>query len=544
MTGCKQLSPASQLFFRLIMSFITFRGLSYSTPDGNALFDQLDLGFGAERSGIVGRNGVGKSTLLKLAVGELAPSAGQATCAGSIRVLRQEVLVDATRTVADAFGVRADLERLKRALSGEGTAEDASAADWTLDDRLAAALDAVGLGDVAPHRPLVSLSGGQRTRVALAALVFGQPDMIVLDEPTNNLDVEGRAMVARILGQWKGGAIVVSHDRALLRQMDRIVELSSLGARLYGGNWDLYASRKAEERENAAAELAFAEQHARKIEQKIQVARERKARRDAGGARSRAGGGQASILLDAQKERAEQSAGRGGNLAERQRAEAASGLEAARSNVERNQGLALSLPKSGLPAGRAVLSFDRVSGGHDPLNPIVRDLSFSIVGPERVAVTGPNGSGKTTLLRLATGDLAPLSGTVTCNIAFAFLDQQVADLDPAETLVDNFRRLNPGDADNACRAALARFLFRADAAFKRAGDLSGGEMLRAGLACALGGAKPPGLLILDEPTNHLDLDSVRAIEAALSQYDGAMLVVSHDDDFLDAVRIDRRISPG
>jgi ATPase subunit of ABC transporter with duplicated ATPase domains len=544
MTGCKQLSPASQLYFRLVMSFITFRGLSHSTPDGNHLFDRLDLSFGGERSGIVGRNGVGKSTLVRLASGDLPPLTGQVTRDGTVRVLRQELVVDQVRTVADAFGISVALARLHRALAGDGTADDAAEADWTLDERLAAALNGVGLGHVTPDRPLAALSGGQRTRVALAALVFDQPDMIVLDEPTNNLDAEGRAMVGDLLGRWKGGAIVVSHDRALLRRMDRIVELSSLGARIYGGNWDHYSGRKAEEQANAAAELSFAERQARLVEERIQLASERKARRDAAGSKARARGGQATILLDAKKERAQQSGGRGSLLAIKARSEATLALEKARENVERVEGIAIDLPGAALPAGRTVLSFDRVSMGYDPAAPLVSDLSFALVGPERVAVCGPNGSGKTTLLRLATGEMQPLSGLVTMHIRYAFLDQQVAMLDPEATLVTNFGRLNPGETDNACRAALARFGFRADAALRKAKELSGGEMLRAGLACVLGGGTPPGLLILDEPTNHLDLDSVAAVEAGLNQFDGALLVVSHDADFLDAIGIERRIMLG
>jgi len=524
------------------MSIISFHGVSCATPDGTTLFDTIDLSFGAERTGIVGRNGSGKSTLLRLATGELAPLAGTVTRAGTIRVLRQELAADPDETVAGAFGVAASLAQLRRALTGEGSAEDVAEADWTLEERLAEALAAIGLAGMEPERPLSSLSGGQRTRIALAALTFDSPDMILLDEPTDNLDADGRAMVGRLLAQWRGGAVVVSHDRALLRQMDRIVELSGLGAKVYGGNWDLYAERKAEELANAEATLASAERQAKLAEQKIQLARERKEKRDAAGQKARARGGQASILLDAQKERAEQSGGRGGVLAARQRAEATAALEEARANVEQARNLSFALPETGLLAGRAVLTFDQVSGGYDPQRPVVRDLSFSIVGPERVAVTGPNGSGKTTVLRLAAGELAPLSGAVVPHVPFAMLDQHVRLLDPDRALVDNFRRINPQDNDNACRAALARFLFRADEALKTPAELSGGEKLRAGLACVLGGSVPPALLILDEPTNHLDLHSVAAIESALKRYDGALLVVSHDEDFLESLDIGRRIA--
>jgi ATPase subunit of ABC transporter with duplicated ATPase domains len=173
---------------------------------------------------------------------------------------------------------------------------------------------------------------------------------------------------------------------------------------------------------------------------------------------------------------------------------------------------------------------------------VIKRLSFRIAGPERVAVAGPNGMGKTTLIRLATGDLSPTAGAVKLSVPVALLDQRAALLDDDETILENFRRLNPAASVNDAHAALARFLFRNTAAHQIAGTLSGGERLRAALACVLCAAVPPQLLILDEPTNHLDLASIEAVEAALSGYDGALLVVSHDADFLTAIGVDRTIA--
>ncbi|MGY4367735.1 ATPase subunit of ABC transporter with duplicated ATPase domains [Bradyrhizobium sp. LB1.3] len=172
---------------------------------------------------------------------------------------------------------------------------------------------------------------------------------------------------------------------------------------------------------------------------------------------------------------------------------------------------------------------------------ILHDLSLAIAGPERVAIVGPNGSGKTTLLKLIAGELHALSGIVRVRPDFALFDQKVSLLDPAISILDNFGRLNPKAGPNECHAALARFMFRADAALQIVGHLSGGQMFRAGLACVLGGATPPSLLILDEPTNHLDIDSIEAVEAGLRAYDGALLVVSHDEAFLQAIGITRRV---
>ncbi|HJS40141.1 MAG TPA: ATP-binding cassette domain-containing protein, partial [Sphingomicrobium sp.] len=221
---------------------ISLSQLSWSTPEGRSLFSNLDLSFGALRTGLAGRNGVGKSTLLRLIEGSLAPQAGKVTVAGSLGMLSQTVQVAADETVADLFGASDALAVLRRAEEGLAGIGELAAADWTLESRLEAALARVGL-DASAGTRLAALSGGQMTRVKLAALVFKEPDFILLDEPTNNLDREGRAAVAALMAGWRGGAIVVSHDRELLETMDAIVELTSLGATTYGGNWSHYRER-------------------------------------------------------------------------------------------------------------------------------------------------------------------------------------------------------------------------------------------------------------------------------------------------------------
>lgn len=523
---------------------LTLDGLSYSTPDGRSLFDNLTLAFGAERTGLVGRNGVGKSTLLRIVLGELPPAAGAVTLRGRVGVLRQALQPPPGATVAALMGVDDALARLRRAEAGTGSEEDFAEADWTLEARLEAALAEVDLAGLDRERPAASLSGGQVTRATLAGLLASEPDLLILDEPTNNLDAAARELVAEVLGRWKGGAIVVSHDRALLRRMDRIVELTSIGAQVYGGGYDLYAERKAESEVAAARELADAEKLVARVNREVQIAAERKQRKDAAGKRARAKGDAPKMLLDARQQRAEASGARAVRLADRLRGDAAEALADADAKVERVRRLAFDLPPSGLAAGKTVLALDEVGFGWPGGAPVLSGVSLKVVGPERVAVSGPNGSGKTTLIRLVAGELTPTAGRVTRGVTAAFLDQQTALLGDDATLVAAFRRLNPRASENTARAALARFLFRNKAAEKPVAALSGGERLRAALAAVLLGDDLPQLLILDEPTNHLDLDSIGAVEAALRGYDGALLVVSHDRDFLDAIGIEREVVVG
>ena len=522
-------------------SLITLDGLAQSSPDSRVLFEDLTLAFGREKTGLVGRNGVGKTTLLRLMLGELAPAAGAITVAGRLAALRQQLSPPPGASVGDLIGASDALAGLARLAAGQGRAGDLEAADWSLPQRIDAALAEVGLAGVSLDRPATTLSGGEATRAALAALLVAQPDFILMDEPTNNLDQDGRAAVAELLERWVGGALVVSHDRNLLRRMDRIVELTSFGAQVYGGNYDLYAARKAEMEAAAERDLAAAEQALARTDRRVQATHERQARRDVAGRRKRAKGDTPKIMLNAMAQRAEETGARNTRLAERLRAEAERDLADAEARIERVRRLAFELPYSNLPAGKLVLAFDEVSFAWPDGTPALRDVSFQMTGPERLAVTGPNGAGKTTLIGLAVGALAPIAGVVRRGVAPVLLDQRAALLDDDETLLENFRRLNPAADANAAHAALARFVFRNVDALKLARDLSGGERLRAALACALMAARPPQLIILDEPTNHLDLDSISAVEAALAAYDGALLVVSHDRDFLAAVDVEREI---
>ena len=526
------------------MSSITVSRLAWSMPDGRTLFSDLDLSFGCERVGLVGRNGVGKTTLLKIIGGALQPASGSVSVNGTLGLLRQMVQVGPHETIANLFGIADALAVLRQAEAGEATIEELAEADWTLEERLIAALAKVGL-DATAESSLADMSGGQRTRASLAAAIFTEPDFLLLDEPTNNLDRGGRKAVAELLSGWKAGAIVVSHDRELLEHMDAIVELTSIGAARYGGNWSQYRERKIIELEAAEHDLAHAEKRIAEVNRKIQLAAERKDRRDAAGVRKVAKGDLPRILLGARKNAAETSRGEGARLAERQKEQALENAAAARAKIETLQELSIVLPPTGLVASRTVMTLEKVTAGYDPARPLVHDLSFSITGPERVALVGPNGSGKTTLLRAITGQMQPARGKVSVNVDFALLDQRVSVLDPETSIAENFLRLNPGSTENACRSKLAGFLFRADAALQIVRTISGGQMLRAGLACVLGGPNPPPLLVLDEPTNHLDIDSVRAIEAGLAAYDGALLVVSHDEIFLENIGRHRRIElPG
>ena len=344
-----------------------------------------------------------------------------------------------------------------------------------------------------------------------------------------------------MLERWQGGIVVASHDRALLERVDRIVELTSIGVTIFGGAWSAFAEAREAARTRAAAELNRASDALRNTERAIQQAREKKSRRDQAGRAWRAKGIEDKMFMDREKERAENSAARESHLADRLIGDRAQALEQARARVEILTPLAIELPRTSLPDGRELIAFKEVVMAFGERH-LFGPLSCEVRGPERIVIRGANGSGKTTLLRLITGAMKPSSGDISrLTDRVAVLDQHVGLLDKAASILENLRRLNPELTANEAHAALARFAFRNRAALQIAGTLSGGERLRAGLACVFARPQPPFLLLLDEPTNHLDLASIEELENALTGFDGALIVVSHDQAFLQAIGIEREI---
>ncbi|MEG2314350.1 ABC-F family ATP-binding cassette domain-containing protein, partial [Brevundimonas sp.] len=508
------------------------------TTDGSSLFENLDLTVSAERIGVVGANGSGKSTLLDLIAHKRMPDDGHVSVTGTVVRLDQQTGAFPDMSVATALGVDEEWARINRILEGVAGEDDLERADWGLEARLDKALLALGLTGLDPARPMSSLSGGERTRVYLAGLKLAQPDIVLLDEPTNHMDAEGREAVMALVRDWEGCLIVASHDRDLLQHVDRIVELSPLGPRIYGGNYDLYRTMRDAERLSADAALTQAKRAMDSARQEAQSQREARDRRDGAGKRASLQGGQPKILLGRRKGIAQQSSGRENTLADRKMDALQSDLSQAQDAVACTRNPDIRINSTGLGSGREIVRLEQAvlrRGGRILVGPVDMRLG----GPFRLAITGPNGAGKSTLMALLSGQIGPDEGLAEVLEPAAVLDQDVSLLHPDETVRDAWLRLNPGSTPQQAQAALAGFLFRNTAAMKRVGELSGGERLRAGLACVLGGEKPARYLLLDEPTNHLDIPSVEAIETALADYDGALVVISHDRRFLEAIGIEQ-----
>lgn len=520
------------------MPVLSLADIHYSRTDLAPLLSGVTFALPPGRTGLVGPNGAGKSTLLDLAAGRLSPTSGTVHRDGRVGLVPQ--MANPELPLAALFGRAEALQVLRRAERGEATADELAGAEWDLEARLGTALSFVGLGGVDLLATVGRLSGGQRNRAALSAAFFDAPDLVLLDEPTNNLDGEGREILSRLLEAHRGAALIASHDRAFLRGVDQILELRDGQVTLFGGGWEDYARERAAAAHRAQQRLERAERAARSAEREIAQSRQRAASRARIGKAKRRDGSQGKMLMNAEKERSERTDSSSARLAARRRDEARRDLEEARGaqsvTVERR----LQATAADRTALR-LLEFSEVGFAWPDGGDILRDLSFTLYRGERLAVAGPNGSGKSTLLRLAAGLQEPGRGRIWRPDRVAFLDQQADILGRHGALAERFRAVHPGLDVNSTHAALARMGFRGAGGQADVGQLSGGERMQAALALVLASPEPPDLLILDEPGNHLDIDALEAVEAGLSAFGGAMLLVSHDPVFLDHIGMTRRI---
>ncbi|BAO45181.1 ABC transporter ATP-binding protein [Thiolapillus brandeum] len=484
--------------------------------------NEVDLNIEAnERICLIGRNGEGKSTLMKVIAGEIPFDDGEVRVEGGARIafLRQEVPDDMAGRifdlVADGLGNLAGLVKdyhaacVSLAESGDEAAMNhlsvaqqkmEAAGGWALEQRVEEVISRMELD---PDQEFSALSGGMKRRVLLARALAAEPDLLLLDEPTNHLDIEAIAWLEEFLLGWRGSLLFITHDRAFLRRLaTRIVELDRGMITDWPGDYDNYLRRKAE-RENAEAR-ENARFDKKLAQEEVWIRQGIKARRTRNEGRVR--------QLQAMR-------------------------EAARERRSKQGSVKLAMNKGEL-SGKLVCEAENVSYAWDG-NPVVRNFSATILRGDKLGIIGPNGCGKSTLLNLLLGKLKPDAGDIRLGskVEVAYFDQLRAQLDEEATVIDNVSGGSDSVTINGHSkhiiSYLQDFLFPPARARQPVKALSGGERNRLLLAKLF--MKPANLLVMDEPTNDLDVETLELLEELLLNYEGTLLLVSHDRAFLDNV---------
>jgi ATP-binding cassette subfamily F protein 3 len=479
---------------------------------GRTIIDKATAALpGKSRIGLIGRNGAGKSTLMKVMMGFIDPDEGRLEMPRGTRIgyIAQEA-PDGATTPIDLV-LAADTERAALLAESE-TCEDMDrfgeiherlmAIDaYSAPSRAARILVGLGFDEEMQNRPLSTYSGGWKMRAALAALLFSEPDLLLLDEPSNHLDLEATMWLENFLKSYPAMMIVISHERDLLNNVvEHILHLENGKATLYTGGYDSFERQRAERLAQQAAAKAAQDAQRAKLQDYI--------------ARNSA---RASTAKQAQS---------------RQKALAKMQPIAA---VVEDPSLSFDFPSPDA-LKPPLVTMDMAAVGYEAEKPILKRLNVRVDPDDRLALLGRNGNGKTTLARLLAAQLAPMEGEMHASGKLKvgyFTQYQVEELDGDDTPLEHMTRQMQGASQAAVRAQLGRFGFSGPRATQQVAKLSGGE--RARLALALITREAPHMLILDEPTNHLDVDTREALVQALNSYEGAVVLVSHDRHMLELV---------
>jgi ATP-binding cassette subfamily F protein 3 len=475
-----------------------------------------------DRIGLVGPNGAGKSTLLRLIDGQLQPDGGQVARTRGITVayLHQSQEFHGAGTLwdtllapfAELLAMREELHALEHRLDepaslkryGELQEIYTRRGGYTLEAEVRRLAADLGFAESDLGRSVGTLSGGERGRVELAKVLLAQPDLLLLDEPTNHLDVAAIEHLEERLREWPKAFVLVSHDRYFLRAVCReIVDVEGGGVVRYPGGYDRYVEERAERLERQRTAYERQQEMIAKTEEFI--------RKNLAGQKTKQAKSRRKMLEKVER-------------IERPRDEwAEAGNFKLRFAIGEHRG------------GKEALRAQGLELGHGDEAPLVKDLDLVIFRGERVGIVGPNGSGKSTLLKALLGKLQPRRGLVERGheVRIGYFDQRLTDLDDSRSLIEEIRAIRGDWNEDVVRNYLGRFRFSGDDAFRAVKGLSGGERNRLALAKLM--LQPRNLLALDEPTNHLDIPGCEVLEEALTDYDGTLLIVSHDRYFLDRI---------
>jgi ATPase subunit of ABC transporter with duplicated ATPase domains len=519
--------------------------VAYAHPNKDSLFSDINLVINKQdKTALIGHNGAGKSTLLRILAGETAPTAGIVKTNSKLYYVPQLFGQFNEMTIAQALGVSEKINALKGILNGEVTEANLTTLndDWSIDERCQAALSHWNLPDLDLSVKMGMLSGGQKTKVFLAGIMVHNPEIVLLDEPSNHLDTLGRTILYDYIQTTAHTLLVVSHDRTLLNLLLNVLELSKRGITVYGGNYDFYLAQKSIENDALNQDLKSKEKALRKAKDTERETMERQQKLDSRGKKKQEKAGLPTILMNTLKNNAERSTSKIKGVHAEKIESMSKDLSQLRSEISDIAKMKLDLNDSALHVGKILVTAENLNAG---VNRLLwrKPLDFQIVSGERIAIKGANGSGKTTLIKIVLGDLLPSKGNLLrTGFKATYIDQDYSFIDNHLSVYQQAQRYNTGMLqEHEVKIRLNRFLFTKEYWDKPCAALSGGEKMRLMLCSLTIGNQAPDMIILDEPTNNLDIHNIEILTNAINEYQGTLLVVSHDAYFLQRVQVEREI---
>jgi len=525
---------------------LTLQNISYTHPNKDLLFSDINLTVNNhEKTALIGNNGVGKSTLLKIIAKELQPSNGQISVEAEPYYIPQIFGQFNHLTIAQALRIENKLNALKEILDGNTSEENFNLLndDWTIEDRCTEALNYWQLNELDLSQKMEALSGGQKTKIFLAGISIHQPELILLDEPSNHLDITSRQLLYDFVQNTKSTLIIVSHDRKLLNLLNSVCELSKHGIKVYGGNYDFYKEQKQIENNALSQDIQSKEKALRKAKEKERETLERQQKLDSRGKSKQEKSGVARIMMNTMRNNAENSTSKLKSVHAEKIGGLSQDLQELRSSLPDIDKMKFGFDNSALHKGKILFTATGINFGYDN-QPLWSDnLNFQITSGERIALKGKNGSGKTTLIKLILGDIETQTGKIyRADNKSVYIDQDYSLLDNQLKVYEQAQQFNSSALqEHEIKIRLNRFLFTKDDWDKPCIALSGGERMRLLLCCLTINSQSPDIIILDEPTNNLDIQNVEILTTAINEYQGTLIVVSHDETFLEQINIERTI---
>ncbi len=525
---------------------IFLQHISYIHPNKDLLFDNINLTVNNQQKiALIGHNGTGKSTLLKIIARELTPSGGHLKVESTPYYIPQIFGQYNHLTITRALKIEDKINALHQILNGNVTEDYLNELDddWGIEERTQAALSEWQLDDLDWNQKMDTLSGGQKTKVFLAGVAIHQPALILMDEPSNHLDSNNRKQLYDLVQSTTSTVIVVSHDRQLLNLLDTTCELSKRGISMFGGNYDFYAEQKQVEIEALNQDIHSKEKTLRKAKEKERETLERQQKLDARGRKKQENSGVARIMMNTLRNNAENSTAKLKSIHSEKISGISKELHELRTNLPDLDKMKFGFHDSALHKGKSIITATNINFSHTTQSLWQENLSFQIKSGERIAFKGLNGSGKTTLIRLLLGDLQPSRGVLErVEIKSVYIDQDYSLIDRQLTVYQQAQKYNIMTLEeHEIKIRLNRFLFSKEKWDKPCSTLSGGESMRLMLCCLTVQSQAPDIIILDEPTNNLDLQNIGILTAAINEYQGTVIVVSHDERFLEEINVQQTL---